>query len=125
LFFRRRNEGNEGGVFFVSCFEVMGNKITDGGAGARQFGSCRQMDDQDIQLLIIGRSVGAEPLVTGYMVFEGVLDIATAPCLGFGCVDLVQQVDGKVLEAGLVKALGKSLANERVRLIAIHLAPKR
>jgi len=82
LFFRRRHKGNKGCVLFIACFEVMCDKITDGGARPCQLGFIGQMNNQNIQFIIIGCSVGAEPFVAVDMVFEGGLNIRAVPRLG-------------------------------------------
>ena len=54
LRFRRRDERDECGVLFVAGLEMVGDEVADGGAGALQFGFVGQMDDQDIELLVVG-----------------------------------------------------------------------
>ena len=93
---------------------MMGNKIPDGSASPCQLGFIGQMNNQNIQFIIIGCGVGAEPFVAADVVFEGGLDIRAVPPLGLGLINPVQQIDGKILESSLVEALGKGLSNEGI-----------
>ena len=104
---------------------MIGHKVANRRAGAFQFSVLREMHHQHIEFFFVGLRIGAESLVTGYVVFEGIFDIGSVPCLGFGLINQIKQVDGKVLESGLVEALGKGLPNEGIRLVAVNLASKR
>ena len=54
------------------------------------------------------------------MVFEGILDVGGVPRLRLGFVNVVEQIDGEVAEASLVKGLRERLTNEGPGLSAVH-----
>ena len=117
MLFGRRDERDEGGVFFVSGLEMVGDEVPDGSAAALQFGFVRQPDNQNVEFFVVGRRVCTKSLVTLDVTFEGVLDVSRVPLLRLGCVELVQQVYGEVVEARLVECLRKCLGNECAGLL--------
>ena len=112
--------GAHGAILAGAGFEMVGDEIADGGAGALQFKLRRQMDNKNVKLLTVGRGVSAEALEARDVVFEGVLDVGGVPRLRLGFVNVFEQVDGEVAEACFVEGLRKSLGDERAGLLGIH-----
>ncbi|MFH0341544.1 MAG: hypothetical protein ACHBNF_05300 [Chromatiales bacterium] len=84
---------------------MIGHEVADRGAGAFELRLFREVDDQDIEFLVVGRCVRAKPLIPLDVVLEGVLDVLGVPTLRFGLVNAIEQVDGEVAEPGLVERL--------------------
>ena len=85
--FGGRDERDEGGVLLVAGLEMVGDEVADGGAGALQLGFVGQVDDQHVELFVVGRRVRAEALEAVDVGLEGVLDISGVPLLRLGLVE--------------------------------------
>lgn len=113
-----RDEGDEAS-FFVAliALELVGNEVTQGGAGALQLVRFSEMDDEHIGQLTLGRFEGSEPLAAFDVGRKG---IGHAHVLRLGFVEAVAQVVDKVAVALLVECGFEGLANEALGGSLVH-----
>ena len=120
LAFGGGDERHEGGVFAVALLEVVGDEVADGGAGALQLGIAGQVDDQHVELFILGRGVSAKTLETGDVGLESVFDIGGTPRLRLRLVELVEQVAAEFEELGSVERLREGFGDAGAGLLGVH-----
>ena len=84
-----RDERNESSVLLVAGFQVIGHKVADCRPCALQFGFGAQVDDEHVELLVIGRRVCAETFKTRDVGLERVFDVGGVPLRRLGLVKFV------------------------------------
>lgn len=118
--FRGRNERDEGSVFLLTLLQVVGHEIADAGSGALQLGFLGEVNDENVEFFVIGGSVCAKTLEALDVRFESVLDVLAVSREHLRFVELVEQVEREIAEAGFVERLREGLGNEGARLLRVH-----
>ena len=81
-----------------SLFKVVGDEVSDGRAGALQFGFVGEVDDKHVKLFVIGRRASPEAFKAVDVGFAGVFDVSGVPLRGPRFIKSVQQVADKFQE---------------------------